>query len=124
VTAQRDADIALAIGRVCAEEPDIRALLERTGDTAPLDRFLAAVRGCEDLTTPINTLHNALQRSGDARGLLGSARTVTPWGMGQTRPVDVVLLCPKHRCPRTQVPTSDKPTRCVLFDEPLRVERI
>jgi hypothetical protein len=124
VTAPDDADTALAIARVCAEEPDIRAFLGRRGDTATLDRFLAAVRGGEDLTTPINALHAALQRSGDALGLLGSARTVTPWGMGQARPVDVVLLCPRRRCSRTQVPAPDKPAQCGLFDEPLRVERI
>ncbi|MBB5801088.1 hypothetical protein F4560_000856 [Saccharothrix ecbatanensis] len=124
MTAQEDAEIAVAIGRVCAEEPAIRALLEEAGDAAPLDQFLAAARGGQELTAPVTTLHAALQRSGDALGLLGAVRTATPWGLGQMRPVDVVLLCPRHRCSRTQVPSSDKSTRCTLFDEPLRPERI
>jgi hypothetical protein len=123
VVAPDDADIASAIGRVCAEEPDMRSLLARVGESGPLDRFLAAVRGTGDLTATTTALHAALQRSGDARGILGGVRTATPWGMGDARPVDVVLLCPRRRCTRAEAP-SQRSARCALFDEPLRPERI
>jgi hypothetical protein len=117
-------DTALAIGRVCAEKDDMRALLTRTGEVEPLDQFIEAVRASADVADSAVALHEALQRAGDAVGVLGGTRTAVPWAMGDARPVDVVLLCPRRRCARAETPDAGTALHCVIHDEPLRSERI
>ncbi len=41
---EESTQVADAVAGVCAEEPGIRACLERAGDTSPLDQLIAAVR--------------------------------------------------------------------------------
>lgn len=117
-------DTALAIGRVCAEEDDMRSLLTRTGELEPLNKFIEEVRATADVADSAVALHEALQRAGDAVGVLGGTRTAVPWAMGDARPVNVVLLCPRRRCARAETPSPGTALRCAIHDEPLRSERI
>lgn len=60
--------VADAVARVCADEPDMRARLERAGDTSPLDRVIAAVRDDGEVSGLLDALHAALQRGGTHSG--------------------------------------------------------
>jgi len=64
-------EVRAAVARVCSEEPQMRASLERAGDASPLDRLIAAVRDGAELSELLNELHAALQRCGDAVGVFG-----------------------------------------------------
>lgn len=123
-----------AVARVCAEEPQIRACLERAGDTSPLDRLIAAVHEGGEVSARLDELHAALQRCGDALGVFGPSRrgggfrSARPVGMGDPRPVEVVFLCPRGTCsrywrPNPAEPPSTAPT-CQIHGEPLRWERL
>lgn len=127
-------EIADGVARVCAREPEMRALLDRAGDTASLDRLLAAVRDDDQVAERLGELHTVLQRCGDAHGVFGPTlrgggfRSVRPVGMGDPRPVEVVFLCPQRTCSRTWRPdptasTSTPPT-CRVYGESLRWERL
>jgi hypothetical protein len=126
--------VADAVARVCAEEPQIRARLEGAGDTAPLDRLMAAVRDGGEVAERLSALRAALQQAGDALGVSAPARrgegfrSVRPVGMGDPRPVEVVFLCPGGSCsrrlrPDPAVPPLTPPT-CLLHGQPLRWERL
>ena len=124
-----------AVARVCAEEPQIRARLERAGDTSPLDRLIAAVRDGGEVPERLDELHTALQRCGDALGVFGPTRrsgggfrSARPVGMGNLRPVEVVFLCPRGTCSRTWRPdpvaSPSAPPPCQVHGEALRWERL
>jgi hypothetical protein len=127
--------VADAVARVCTDEPDIRACLERAGDTSPLDRVIAAVRDGGEVRDLLDALHAALQRGGDALGVYGPNRSgagyraARPVGLGDPRPVEVVFLCPRGTCsrrwrPDPAAPPSTPPT-CRLHDgEPLCWKRL
>lgn len=131
---QESREVADAVARVCTEEPHIRTRLDRAGDTAPLDRLIAAVRDGAPVTEPLDELHAALQRCGDALGVYGATRrrgyrSAVPVGMGDPRPVEVVFLCPRGTCSRTWRPdpstSPSTPPTCRLHDgEPLRWTRL
>lgn len=136
---EESTQVADAVARVCADVPGIRARLERTGDTSTLDRVIAAVRDGGEVAERLDELHAALQRCGDALGVFGttrrggSTRGARPVGLGDPRPVEVVLLCPRGNCSRawrpdhpaidTAIPPSTRP-ECRLHGEPLRWERL
>ncbi len=127
-------EVANAVARVCAQEPHIRARLDRAGDTTPLDRLITAVRDGDPVTERLDELHAALQRCGDALGVYeptrrGGYRSAVPVGMGDPCPVEVVFLCPHGTCSRTWRPDpstpSSAPPTCRMHDgEPLRWTRL
>lgn len=126
--------VADVVARVCAEEPQIRARLERAGDTSPLDRLIAAVRDGGDVAERLDELHVALQQGGDALGVFGPTRRggnfrgVRPDGMGARRPVEVAFLCPRGTCSRDWRPDPiappSAPPICQVHAEPLRWARL
>lgn len=131
---EQSTQVADAVARVCAEEPQIRTRLERAGDTSPLDRLITAVHDGGEVAERLDELHAALQRCGDALGVFGLTRRsagyreVRPVGLGDPRPVEVVFLCPRGSCSRAwrpdpAAPPSSPPT-CLLHSEPLRWERL
>jgi len=131
---EESTQVADAVAGVCAEEPGIRACLERAGDTSPLDQLIAAVRDGDEVTERLDGLHTALQRCGDALGVFGPTRRgggyggALPGGIGDPRQVEVLFLCPRGSCSRAWRPdpttsTSSPPT-CQLHGESLRWERL
>jgi len=131
---EESTQVADAVAWVCAEEPGIRACLERAGDTSPLDRLIAVVRDGGDVAERLDELHSALQRCGDALGVFGPTRRgggyvgALPGGIGDPRQVEVLFLCPRGSCSRAWRPdpttsTSSPPT-CQLHGESLRWERL
>jgi len=127
--------VADAVARVCADEPQIRAHLERAGDTSPLDRLIAAVRDGGEVPERLDELHTALQRCGDALGVFGPTRrsgggfrSARPVGMGDPRRVEVVFLCPRGTCSRAWLPDPaappSTPPTCQMHGAPLRWERL
>lgn len=131
---EQSTQVADAVARVCAEEPQIRARLERVGDASPLDRLIASVRDGGDVVERLDELHAALQQCGDALGVFGATRRggnfrgVRPDGMGAPRPVEVAFLCPRGTCSRdwqpdpTAIPST--PPTCQVHAEPLRWTRL
>lgn len=132
---EQSTQVVDAVARVCAEEPQFRARLERAGDTSPLDRLIAAVRdGGGEVAERVNELHAALRQGGDALGLFGptrrggSFRGVRPDGLGAPRPVEVAFLCPRGTCSRDWRPDPitppSAPPICQVHAEPLRWTRL
>jgi hypothetical protein len=131
---EQPTQVAEALARVCADEPQIRARLERAGDPSPLDRLIAAVRDGGEVSERLDEVHAALQRCGDALGMFGHSRggevfgSALPVGMGNPRPVEVVFLCPRGTCSRTWRPdpvaSPSAPPPCQVHGEALRWERL
>ncbi|MDQ3887266.1 MAG: hypothetical protein M3308_09755 [Actinomycetota bacterium] len=106
------AGVRAAMAWVCAEEPQMRASLERAGDTSPLDRLIAAARDGAELSELLDDLHAALQRCGDAVGVFGPHAGFREWdlrhrdwgsrpvGLGAPSPVEVAFHCPRGTCSR------------------------
>ena len=136
-------EVRAAVARVCAEEPQMRASLERGGDASPLDRLIAAVREGAELSELLDELHTALQRCGDAVGVFGPARHgagfrewdlrhrdwgLRPVGLGAPSPVEVAFHCPRGTCSRDWQPDPSNPPStpptCPVYGEPLRWTRL
>ncbi|MEE4418400.1 hypothetical protein [Streptomyces bugieae] len=114
------------IAYVCDQLDRIRATLEAYGTdgAAPLERLLAALRAGGDLGPPLDVLHEALLAAGDAAGVNGRARGLTPLGITSPAPDEWVLLCPAGLCARHAWPDRGEPPRCRISDRPLRRERL
>ncbi|MCA1671680.1 MAG: hypothetical protein LC799_05595 [Actinobacteria bacterium] len=132
--------VRAAVGRVCSEEPQMRACLERAGDTSPLDRLIAAARDGAELSELLDELHTALQRCGDAVGVFGPRAGLREWdlrhrdsglrpvGVGVPSAVEVAFHCPQGTCSRDWQsdpahPSSTPPT-CRVYGKPLRWARL
>lgn len=117
------------IAYVCDQLDRIRATLEAYGreGAAPLERLLAALRegGDPDLGPPLEVLHEALLAAGDAAGVNGRDRGLTPLGINPPAPDEWVLLCPTGLCARHAWPDHGVETpRCRISERPLRTERL
>ncbi len=139
VSGAQSSPAAAVLAWVCAEEPGIRASLERAGDTSPLDRLLAAARGGSEMSDLLDELHAALQRCGDAPGGFGPIRRGTddrgygesgfrPVGLGSPRPVEVAFHCPRGTCSRDWQPDpaapASSPPICPVYGEVMRWTRL
>jgi hypothetical protein len=114
------------VAYLCDQLGHIRATLEahsREG-TAPLERLLAALRDGADLSAPLDALHEALLAAGDAAGIHGRTRGLTPHGVNPAMPDEWVLLCPTDQCSRFKWPDGPEASRCRISDQPLRRERL
>ena len=132
--------VRAAVARVCSEEPQMRASLERAGDTSPLDRLIAAARDGAELSELLNDLHAALQRCGDAVGVFGPRAGLREWdlrhrdsglrpvGVGVSSAVEVAFHCPRGTCSRDWQPDpahpSSTPPTCPVYGKPLRWTRL
>ncbi|WP_125591706.1 hypothetical protein [Amycolatopsis balhimycina] len=114
------------VAYVCVQSDRIRAVLETHGPdgAAPLERTLAALRDGEETTAPLDALHDALLVAGDAAGINGRARGLTPHGVSPAMPDEWVLLCPMHHCSRYTWPSGPELPRCTISGQPLRRERV
>jgi hypothetical protein len=131
LVADEAGQVADGLAYVCEHVDQIREDLddEGTGDVAPLELLLAAVREGTDPAGPLEALHTALQARGDALGVYGHLRTVGFLGShlpGVPRePIDVVYLCPAGRCSRYCWPQAGTPPPCcTITGESLRRERL
>ncbi len=133
-------EVRAAVAWVCSEEPQMRASLERAGDTSPLDRLIAAAREEAKLSELLDELHTALQRCGDAVGCFGPRAGLREWdrqhrdsglrpvGVAVPSPVEVAFHCPQGTCSRDWQPDPahppSTPPTCPVYDKPLRWSRL
>lgn len=127
-----DTEVTDAVAWMCAQLPDIREQLAETGDTAALERVVTALHAGTDPSQPLEELHTALQRSGDALGLYGQSRAAgggdRPTGLGPARPAAAVFLCPRGSCSRTWWPDQQaaptEPPHCAVHAQALNWARV
>ncbi|MER7468419.1 hypothetical protein [Streptomyces sp. NPDC097981] len=122
----RDAESREGVAYVCDQLEQIRGALATTGaeGVTPLERLLAALRAGEDLTAPLDALHEALLAAGDAAGVHGRARGRDPIGVNPALPDEWVLLCPTRQCSRFGWPDGLEEPDCRISGRPLRRERL
>ncbi|MEU6481068.1 hypothetical protein ABZ858_30175 [Streptomyces sp. NPDC047017] len=114
------------VAYVCRQTERIRADLVTYGPdgAAPLERLLSALRDGEEITAPLDALHEALLAAGDAVGIYGHTRGLTPHGVTPTMPDERVLLCPTDQCSRFEWPDGADALRCPISSRPLRREHL
>lgn len=114
------------VAYVCVQLDRIRAALEAHGcdGAAPLERVLAALGDGEETTAPLDALHEALLVAGDAAGINGRVRGLTPHGVDPGMPDEWVLLCPMQQCSRYAWPSGPELPRCTISGLPLYRERV
>jgi hypothetical protein len=115
------------VAYVCARLDQIRTSLERYGreGAAPLERVVAALRAEEDPVPALDALHEALLVAGDAVGLHGRVRGLSPLGVDADLPDEWVLLCPTGQCARHAWPDGgDAEPPCRVSGRPLRRARL
>jgi hypothetical protein len=120
---------AAAVGYVCGHLADIRDHLEHLGDTGTLDRLLAAVQADDELTGPLDRLHETLLAGGDVLGVYGSTGRSggpRPAGIADPVPAEAVFLCPHRRCSRYHWPSpgKDAAPACDIDGTPMVRERL
>jgi hypothetical protein len=115
------------LGYLCAHLEELSAVLATSTAAAnALERLRAGLRGAGDISGPLNDIHDALLRAGDALGIYGHARglrELTLAGIGD-EPVEIVYRCPAARCARTVPGPGVDPPRCGLTGEALRWEQL
>lgn len=119
--------VAEGVAYVCENVERIRATLQRGPEHGPqaLGELLAALRDAADPVGPLQAVHHALRRAGDALGILGRTRDasmVTLAGIGAGRPREPVLLCPRasQPCARYAWPEPGVTVVCHVTGVPLR----
>jgi hypothetical protein len=127
VEAERNAK---GLAYVCSHMDEISAALSDdaagTDGTAALERLRSAMRDGGNLTGPLDDIHHALLRAGDALGVYGHSRGVIPSlpGVETDRPLEIVYRCPADRCPRADPGPAVSPPVCGFTGETLRRERL
>jgi len=83
-------EVRAAVARVCVEEPQMRASLERGGDASPLDRLIAEVReglscpSCTPRCSGVGTQSVCSDPPGTARGSASGTFTVVTPGLARS----------------------------------------
>lgn len=114
------------VAYVCGQLERIRATLEAHSPegASPLARVLTALHNGEDPSESLSALHEALLVAGDAAGIRGGTRSVSPLGVNSVPPDEWVLLCPTGQCSRFSWPDSSGTALCRISGHPLRKERL
>ncbi|MBT2458045.1 hypothetical protein [Streptomyces sp. ISL-86] len=124
----RSAEQREELAYVCDQVERIRANLEAAhgagGGAAPLERLMAALLDRVDLTAPLAALHEALLAAGDAAGIQGRVRGLSPIGIDSAAPEAWVLLCPTGQCSRYSWPDGPGARPCRISGRALRRERL
>lgn len=113
--------VADAVAYVCEHLDELSAALSPRHRTT-LDALLRKLHADDDPAEELEQVHRALRTAGDARGVFGHVRSLTPPGLAvASRPIPV-LLCPRAAlpCSRHAWPTSEKPDTCAVSGLPLR----
>lgn len=113
-----------ALAYLCANLQEICDALGDDGSdpTTPVAKTLAAVAADDAPATiaALNTLHAALQHIGDALGVYGSLRGLSPTGI---RGLEVIYRCPLGRCTgRDRSQAVDDAPVCAISGKQLRRE--
>ncbi|GAA2025809.1 hypothetical protein GCM10009839_25070 [Catenulispora yoronensis] len=124
---ERSADqVADAVDYVCRYVEQVRAVLAAEGSAGVLDVVISALQNGEDPRASLEDLHRALRVAGDALGIYGHARGLTPAGVDRYARPEAVFLCPRNEypCARFAWPSSGVIPRCKISDEPLRRDTV
>lgn len=115
--------VAHGLAYLCAHIDEIGTLLATdVVAEGELERLRAALRATSDISGPLNLIHDALLRAGDALGIYGHVRGLQDLalaGIGD-EPIEIVYRCPQGRCPRTVPGPEVNPPRCGMTGEKLR----
>ncbi|MBF6195008.1 hypothetical protein [Nocardia implantans] len=111
---------------LCGHLQEIRSTLgdDETDASTPLRKLLDAVRSGSgaDIATTLDAVHAALRTVGDARGIYGHHRGLTPVGVHS---IEVVYRCPLERCDgRGRDEVDADPPHCAISGQELRRERL
>jgi hypothetical protein len=116
-----------ALAYVCAHADEIRAALadDASGGKGlqTLERLRSALRSDGEISRPLEELHLALLRAGDALGVYGHVRSaggLSLAGFDEGEPLEVVYRCPVGRCRRVVPGPAVNPPRCEVVGEALR----
>lgn len=115
------ARVSAGLAYLCGHLEEIRDTL---GDaSAPSELLTTLGSGSpEEIATALNTLHAALRGAGDARGIYGHQRELTPVGVHS---LEIVYRCPLQRCDgRAADEVDDDQPRCAISGRELVRERL
>jgi hypothetical protein len=114
------------VSYVCGHLDRIAADLDGDESRIPssLEQLIGAVRQGQDPSGALEALHTALQVAGDALGIYGNTRGLTPIGADTVTAAETVYLCPAHLCSRYSWPEDVTPPRCEITSKPMRRVRL
>lgn len=118
-----------ALAYVCTRLDWFRQLLpdKANATSSPLQQLLDAARHGQDCGNALDTLHSAVQATGDALGVYQAERRggLDLTGVDDHEPPEIVYLCPISQCSGRRVDHSTAfPLICTITGEQLLRERL